>query len=256
MTGKPPAGEAGEIRRAVILAGGKGMRLQPFTIAFPKPLVPIGDAPIIDIVMRQLRAAGIGRVTLAVGHLAELLMAYFSQRDYGDMEIDYSREEAPLGTAGPLSLLEDLDEPFLVLNGDLLTSLDFRDLVRCHARSGAEVTIAACRKTHQIDLGILDVDEEGKLLAYREKPSETYQVSMGIYVFEPRILSLLRKGEAIDLPQLIERALREGRRLNVYPFDGYWLDIGLPEEYARAVEEFESMKSVLLREKGGDGPSG
>ncbi|MDA1000690.1 MAG: sugar phosphate nucleotidyltransferase [bacterium] len=238
---------ASPVRRAVILAGGRGARLRPFTFAFPKPLVPIGDVPIIDIVMQQLQAAGIEHVTLAVGHLAELLMAYFSHRTYEGMVIDYSREDEPLGTAGPLSLVEDLNEPFLVLNGDLLTSLDFADLAEHHVRSGAMGTIASYTKAYQVDLGILDVDEQGHLTAYHEKPTYSYRVSMGIYVFQPEVLSLLKKDERCDLPSLAMRIVEMGRKLVVFPFDGYWVDIGSPEEYARAVDEFEKHTPPILK---------
>lgn len=236
------------VRRAVIMAGGRGTRLRPFTFAFPKPLVPIGDIPIIDVVVRQLRAAGVRKVTVAVGHLAELLMAYFSSSNYDGLTIEFSREDTPLGTAGPLTLIEDLDEPFFVLNGDLLTSLDYRDLAREHFKAKAEATIASYTKQYQIDLGILEVDEGNRLRAYHEKPSYSYRVSMGIYIFEPRVLGLLHRGERCDLPELVTRILGKERRLHVYPFEGYWLDIGRPEDYARAVEEFEKMKPILLKE--------
>lgn len=235
------------VRRAVILAGGKGTRLHPFTFAFPKPLVPIGELPIIDIVMRQLQAAGVRRVTLAVGHLAELITAYFNSRTYEGLTIDFSREETPLGTAGPLALIRDLDEPFFVLNGDLLTSLDYRDLARHHAKEKALITIASYTKSHRVDLGILDVNEQGELLAYREKPTYDYRVSMGIYVFDPDALRFLKRGECCHLPEFISGILRDGQRLCVYPFEGYWLDIGRPEDYAQAVEEFENMKPLLLK---------
>ncbi|MBI3126055.1 MAG: NTP transferase domain-containing protein [Candidatus Tectomicrobia bacterium] len=242
-----PSEKPALVRRAVVLAGGKGTRLRPFTFAFPKPLLPIGETPIIDIVMRQLQASGVQRVTLAVGHLAELLMAYFANRHYQGMTIDYSREERPLGTAGPLALVDGLNEPFFVLNGDLLTSLDFADLARRHVESKAQATIASYGKSYQVDLGILELNERGELSAYREKPTHYYKVSMGIYVFEPEIVKLLRGGEPCDLPDLVARILESQRRLFVYPFDGYWVDIGTPGEYARAVEEFEGIKATLFR---------
>lgn len=208
--------------------------------------------PIIDVVMRQLQAAGIQRVTLAVGHLAELLMAYISHRAYEGMKIDFSREKAPLGTAGPLSLLEDLDERFLVMNGDLLTTLDFDDLARQHAASGALATIASCVRSHQVDLGILEVNGAGQLVGYNEKPTYNFRISMGIYVFEPDILRLLKRGESCDLPQLIRRALQARESLNVYSFEGYWLDIGRTEDYAKAIEEFDRMRPHLLRGRAAD----
>ena len=229
----------------MVLAGGRGTRLAPLTVAFPKPLVPIGDVPILDILVRQLQAAGVERITMAVGHLAELIMAYFSGRAPG-VAIDYSREEHPLGTAGPLTLVPDLDERFLVMNGDVLCSIDYRDLVRRHVESGALATVAAYPKRVKSDLGILEVDATGQLRAYHEKPTHTYTVSMGIYVFEPAVLELLTPGERCDLPDLISRMIEARKPLNVYAFDGYWLDIGRPEDYARAVEEFETLRPHLL----------
>lgn len=235
--------------RAVVLAGGKGTRLKPFTFAFPKPLVPVGDAPILEILVQQLRRAGIRRVTMAVGHLAELIMAYFNDARFGDLQIEYCREPQPLGTAGPLTLVPDLDERFLVLNGDLLTTLDFQDLVAHHVRSGAVATIGSYTRTLNIDLGVLDIDEGGRLRGYIEKPTHTYRVSMGVYVFEPEVVKLLTPGARADLPDLVHRLMAAGKPVNVYPFDGFWLDIGRPEDYARAIEEFETLRPLLLPEQ-------
>lgn len=239
------------VTRAVILAGGKGTRLAPFTFAFPKPLVPVGDTPILDVIVRQLAHAGVKHITMAVGHLAELIMAYFSSKQYPGLRIDYSREEAPLGTAGPLSLIEDLDETFLVLNGDILASLDFQHLIAHHQAGNGCATIASYRKELKIDLGVLEVDEDGRLRGYREKPVYDFRVSMGVYVFEPKVLTLLRGGERCDLPDLVIRILAAGQNLLVYPFDGFWLDIGRPEDYARAVEEMDKLRPLLFPATGG-----
>jgi NDP-sugar pyrophosphorylase family protein len=233
----------------VVLAGGRGTRLKPFTIAFPKPLVPVGDSPIIDVIVRQLRAAGITRITLAVGHLAELVMAYFDSKDYGDITIDYSRESQPLGTAGPLAQISDLDEPFVVVNGDILASLDFRDLIGRHRASAATATIAAYRKELQIDLGVLEVDESDKLIGYREKPLYHFDVSMGAYVFEPEVLEFLKPETRCDLPELVLRLSEAANHhLLVYRFEGFWLDIGRPDDYARAVEEYDVLEPLLFPE--------
>jgi NDP-sugar pyrophosphorylase family protein len=233
-----------------VLAGGRGTRLKPFTFAFPKPLVPIGDTPILDIIVQQLRASGVTRITMGVGHLAELIMAYFEHARFRDIAIDYCREAEPLGTAGPLTLADNIDERFLVLNGDILTSLDLADLVRHHVDAKALATIASYRKEVTMDLGVLDVDEHGELRAYVEKPTQTYMVSMGVYVFEPDVLGFLERGEHCDLPTLIGRILSSGKKLCVYPFSGHWLDIGRPDDYARAIDEFEAFRPEFLPSNG------
>lgn len=238
--------------RAIILAGGKGTRLAPYTTVFPKPLVPVGDMPILEIVIRQLCYFGIHEITLAVGHLAELIEAYFGDGSRFGVKIDYSREEKPLGTAGPLSLVKGLDSAFLVMNGDLLTTLDFRSLVEQHSRSGAVATVAAYERQIKIDLGILDIDAEGKLRKYVEKPTYIHRVSMGIYVFNPLALSYLEPNTYFDLPDLVSRLLEEELPVAAHVFKGFWLDIGRPADYTFAVENDEVIKSALLHEVGAD----
>lgn len=231
-----------------MLAGGLGTRLKPLTVAFPKPLVPICDTPILDIIVQQLRLAGVPRITMAVGHLAELIVAYFDNGRFDDLTIDYSREPEPLGTAGPLTLIPDLQSRFLVLNGDVLTSIDYHDLIQSHVEADAVATIASYEKEIKLDLGVLDIDERDKLRAYVEKPVHTYRVSMGIYVFEPEVLKFLGPGERCDLPELVGRILGAGKRLHVYPFKGVWFDIGRLDDYVRAVEEFETLRPLILPE--------
>ena len=235
--------------RAVILAGGKGTRLAPYTTVFPKPLVPIGDMPILELVIRQLHHFGIRDITMAVGHLAELIMAYFGDGSRYGVRIAYSREEQPLGTAGPLSLVKGLDGTFLVVNGDLFTTLDFHSLTEFHQSSGAVATLAAYERRVQIDLGVLEIDNSGYVTDYVEKPVHTYWVSMGIYVFEPAALDFLDVGRRVDLPELILRLLSKRRKVCAYPFDGYWLDIGRPDDYARAMEQFTQLRAQLLHEE-------
>jgi len=234
--------------RAVILAGGKGTRLAPYTAVLPKPLVPLGDMPILEILIRRLRHYGICDMTLAVGHLAQLIMAYFADGARYGVNITYVREEQPLGTAGPLSLVPGLDDTFLLMNGDLLTSLDCRDLIDFHRRSGASVTVATCRRSVNIDLGVLVVDSDGLVRDYIEKPVQQHDVSMGIYAFEPRVLDHIKPACRLDLPDLILRLLGRGEKVCAYRFDGYWLDVGRPEDYSRAIEEFDRMRGQLLPE--------
>lgn len=234
--------------KAVILAGGRGRRLAPYTTVLPKPLMPIGDVPILEVVVRQLAHAGFTEITLAVGYLAELLMAYFGDGSKWGVQIRYSREERPLGTAGPLALVEALDEPFLTMNGDLLTNLDYRALWDYHRSRGAIVTMAIYPRAVSIDLGIVEVNEAGWVRGYIEKPTYRYSVSTGIYVFEPAALRYIPRGESLDLPNLILKLIAAGERVAAYPFDGIWLDIGRPDDYERAVAEFAARRGEFLPE--------
>ncbi len=232
--------------QAVILAGGKGRRLRPYTTVLPKPLMPLGDMPIIEVVLRQLAAGGFDQVTVAVGYLAELLMAYCGDGSKFGLKLSYSREEEPLGTAGPLALIDGLDDTFLVMNGDVLTSLDLRGLVQQHRASGAVATIATHQRQQQINYGIIESDDHDRVSAYIEKPTYRYQVSMGIYVLEPAVLGFIPRGQYLDLPDLVRQLMAAGRPVMAHPFDGYWLDIGRHDDYEQAVEEFEAMRPMLL----------
>lgn len=232
--------------RAVILAGGRGTRLYPYTIVFPKPLMPIGDVPILEIVVRQLKYYGISDIVMAVGHLAELLMAYFGDGSRFGVQISYSRETNPLGTAGPLALIPGLDETFLVMNGDVLTTLDYRALIAYHRANGSVATIASHRRDARIDLGVIQTDATGRITDYIEKPVYHYLVSMGIYVFEPAVLRQIEPGQRLDFPDLVLRLLAAGERVQSYLFDGYWLDIGRPDDYSQATAEFEQLRKKFL----------
>jgi NDP-mannose synthase len=234
--------------RAVILAGGKGTRLAPYTTILPKPLMPIGDMPILEIVIRQLAHHGFDDVTLAVGHLAELLMAYCGDGSKFNVKLDYSREDTPLGTAGPLSLVPDLNDSFLVMNGDLLTTINYRAMFEYHRKRGAVATVASYQRDVKIDLGVIEVSPDNWLTDYIEKPTYHYTVSMGIYIFEPRVLKYLSPNQKMDLPELISKLRRGGERVNVYNFDGYWLDIGRHDDYDKAIREFNVNRHVFLPE--------
>ena len=234
--------------RAVILAGGKGQRLRPYTTVLPKPLMPIGDMPILEVVLRQLRHAGITRVTMAVGYLAELLQAFFGDGRRLGLEIDYSFEERPLGTVGPLTLIPGLKDEgmFLMMNGDLLTTLDYQALIAHHRSSAAAATIATYRREVKIDFGVVETDDQHLLTGYVEKPSFQFRVSMGIYCFDARVLAMLKHSEHRDFPDLIKSLIAAGENVASYPFEGYWLDIGRPDDYATAIEEFESRRTQFL----------
>jgi len=233
--------------RAVILAGGKGVRLRPFTVNFPKPLVPIGDMPIIEVLMRRLVRFGITDITLTLGHLAELIKAYFlHRREFTrQMNLHYVDEEEPTGTAGSLAFVQGFDDTFLVMNGDVFTDLDFDELVAFHRKQGAALTIAAHERRVKIDLGVLDFDGDYCVTGYREKPENSYHVSMGIYVYEPRTLRYIERGKYLDFPDLVLRLMAAGEKVCAMPLDCLWLDIGRPDDYAQAQELFAEKKGSL-----------
>jgi NDP-sugar pyrophosphorylase family protein len=232
--------------KAIILAGGKGVRLKPFTVNFPKPLVPLGDTPVIEALIQRLLHHGITDITLTLGHLAELIKAYFDHRKnlLKRATLTYVDEVVPTGTAGSLALVPDLRETFLVMNGDLLTDLNFHELIQFHRSAGAELTIASYNKLVKIDLGVLELTGN-RLVGYHEKPQKAYPVSMGIYVYEPSVLDLIPKGEYLDFPTLVLKLLDAGRKVAVYPFEGTWLDIGRPDDYGRAQEIFQTNRELF-----------
>lgn len=220
--------------QAIILAGGRGTRLRPYTMNFPKPLVPVGDYPILEIVIRQLRACGFHQVTLLTGHLAELIQAYFGTGERWDIDIRYVREDKPLNTAGALRLVEQCDDDFLVMNGDILTTLDYRQLLLDHRQKNADATIATVQRETLVDFGVLEVDADGFLAEYREKPSLKYTVSMGVYVLSRRCRDLIEPGEALGMPDLMKRVMATGGRVSCTTPDCYWLDIGRVDDYEEA----------------------
>ena len=233
--------------RAVILAGGKGTRLAPYTKVLPKPLVPIGDMPILEVLIRQLKYSGVDEIVLTVGHLANLLQAFFSDGSRYGVKIEYSFEDKPLGTVGPLSLIPRPAESFFVTNGDVLTTMNLKELYDYHCDSGAAVTIAVHQRSVKINLGVIQTNGDHGVENYIEKPSYDYLVSMGIYVFEPRVIDLIPCGQYLDFPDLIKLLLKRGEKVCVHPFDGYWQDLGNPGDYEQATLDFENMRGEFLK---------
>ena len=232
--------------QAVILAGGKGTRLSPFTKVFPKPLVPLGDKPILDTILRQLKFFGFTHITLAVGHMADMFHTYARNGEQYGIEINYCVEDEPLGTVGPLRQMSDLEDRFLVMNGDLITNLDYREIIDFHKSQSALATIGTFQKDLKIELGIIHNDEDSHAIVdYVEKPVFNFKVSMGIYVFEKTILDYIEPNKYLDFPDLVKRLLADGQLVVSYPFSGYWLDIGNHSDYETAVEEYESIKENL-----------
>ena len=226
--------------RAVILAGGRGRRLEPYTSVLPKPLMPVGNRAILEIIVDRLVESGISDITLCVGYLAHLIEAIFNGRPRG-ARLSYVYEETPLGTAGPLRLVDGLDGTFLVMNGDLLTNLDFGALVDLHRHARNAVTIATHERHHVVDYGVLHTEPgtSPRLVAYEEKPETSLTVSMGVYVMEPQVLEHIPNSGYFDFPQLVHRLLEDGIQVGTFPFSGFWLDIGRRDDYERALEEWK-----------------
>lgn len=232
--------------KAIILAGGVGTRLRPYTTVLPKPLMPVGNYPIAETLVRQLQYFGVREITFAVGYLHQLIEAYFGDGSNWRVDIKYLREDQPLGTAGPLARIEGFSEPLIVLNGDILTDLDFGRLYRSHIDSNADITIAAFDKRVKIDLGVLQANEMNLLTNYIEKPEYSFQVSMGIYVISPAVLQFIPPTSRFDFPDLVQTLLKAQHKVQVHPFNGIWLDIGRSEDYLNASEIFEQNLTRLL----------
>ncbi len=236
--------------KVIILAGGKGRRLLPYTVVLPKPLMPVGDLPVLEVILRQLRKCNLTDITLAVGHLGNLIQAYFGDGRKWGMNIEYSFEEKPLGTVGPLTRLTDLDKTFMVMNGDLLTTLDYLQLSEYHVKRNAVATVAGQKRWVDIDFGVIQKrkDDDG-MIKYIEKPRLSYLVSMGVYVFEPEVINHIPRDGKFDFPDLMQVLLEKDKKVAIYNSDDFWLDIGRPDDYQKAVEEFEKNRNRFLNEE-------
>ena len=229
--------------QTIILAGGRGSRLDPYTRILPKPLFPIGDKPIAEILVQQLQLAGFNEIIMCLGYLADFIKMYFQDGSYFGLKIRYSVENAPLGTAGPLKIVDDLEENFLVVNGDELTTLDFRALYEHHLAMKADMTVAVQKKSVSSSFGVLEIGE-GQVTAYSEKPTINYWASMGIYVLNKRILALIPENERFDMPDLVQRLLSEHARVASFESQDLWFDIGTMTDLEKAKEVFTMNYSV------------
>jgi NDP-sugar pyrophosphorylase family protein len=233
--------------RAVIMAGGVGSRLAPYTTVLPKPLMPLIDRPILDVLLHQLEHAGVDGVSISVGHLSGLIESWVRHHHDGGMAIDFVHEHEPLGTAGALALVPRPDGPFLALNGDILTTLDFRALAEHNRTTGAIASMAVNERVVDVQYGVVHADGDGKVERLEEKPQLRYTVSMGVYVMRPEIVDLIDPGERVDLPDLMLRAIGRGHDVRTLRFDGYWRDIGNPDDYATAIDDFAADPQRFLR---------
>ncbi len=227
--------------QTIILAGGKGSRLDPYTRILPKPLFPIGDKPIASILVHQLQSAGVDEIIMCLGYLADLIRLYFQDGSQFGLTIRYSVESEPLGTAGPLRIVNDLEDDFLVVNGDELTTLDFRALYEHHVAMQADMTVAVHKKAVCSSFGVLEI-KDGQVTDYAEKPTLNYWASMGIYVINKRILSLIPENKRFDMPNLVQRLLTEHALVVSFESQDLWFDIGTISDLEKAKEEFKHLK--------------
>jgi NDP-sugar pyrophosphorylase family protein len=226
--------------RAVILAGGQGTRLAPYTTVLPKPLVPVGNRPILAIVLDQLARHGFERIDISVGHLGELIKAYFDEiGPPKGVDLRYSWETEPLGTAGALRQIEGLDQPFLAMNGDILTTLDYSKLMEAHTSGEAPLTIATHREDVPMELGVIESDD-GRVTGYLEKPTMNFDVSMGIYAYHPRALDFIPPGKRFDFPDVVLGLLEAGEEVSTFVSDARWFDIGTRDQHEAAVADWDA----------------
>ena len=230
------------IKRAIILAGGKGTRLKPFTRILPKPLMPVGKFTILEIVIRQLKYYGFKHITIAVNHQAKLIKAFFGNGEKFNVVIDYELEKKPLGTMGPLKNIKNLPENFLVMNGDIFTDLNFNKLYNSHIKNKNLFTISSYKRNELIDYGLLETNKKNNLAKFVEKPHKIYQVSMGIYIIRKNILKYIPNNKFFGFDNLMHKLLKLKKNVKVLNHSGYWLDIGRPADYIVANEQFKKIK--------------
>jgi len=228
--------------KAIILAGGKGTRLKPYTTIIPKPLVPLGNRAILEILIGRLKKYGITDLTLCVNHLSHLIMAYFGNGKKWGVDIKYSLEHEFLSTVAPIKLIKDLPENFLVMNGDLLTDLDFKELYNYHLENKSLITVATYKRTAKIDFGVIEIDKNKNIaVGFKEKPEYELNVSMGVYAFNRKVLNFVPDGQPFGFDDLMQVFIAKNKNIKIYPYDGYWLDIGRPEDYEKANEDIEKL---------------
>ena len=231
--------------QAIILAGGKGTRLKPYTTVLPKPLMPIGDCPILENVIKQLKKSGFKKITLTIGHQHDLFIAFFGNGEKWGIAIDYYIEKEPLGTAAPIRCIENLEDTFLMMNGDILTDIDYKKLFVLHKNKKVDLTIATHKRTQNINYGTLEYSQNHLLTNFSEKPSYDLNVSMGIYILSRTVVSCIPKKGHFDFPDLVYKLLTENKKIYCYPYEGYWMDIGRPDDYEQAIEDYDKMKDLL-----------
>ena len=232
--------------KAVIMAGGKGTRLKPYTTSIPKPLVPVGDKAIIEILLNRLKKNGVNEVFICLNHFAEMITAFLGNGNKFGLKINYSLEDRPLSTVAPLKLITNLPEDFLVMNGDLLTDLDFSKLFQYHLQDSSLLTVATYSRAAKIDFGVIEIDPATNTASgFREKPEYRFDVSMGVYAMNQKILNFVPDNEPFGFDHLMLKLLETRQRISVFPYNGYWLDIGRPEDYEKANEDIQKIEGLI-----------
>jgi NDP-mannose synthase len=234
--------------KAIVMAGGKGSRLHPYSAVLPKPLMPLGNMPVLELLLHQLGRAGVDEAYLAVNHLRHLIEAFFGDGSRVGIKLHYSVEDKPLGTAGPIAaVLDRLGGEFIMTNGDLLTTMDIDAMIRFHREQQTDATVGVYPRELKIDFGLVEVDGDMRMTAYREKPSYSHLVSMGIYVLNAGpIRDLIEPDTYLDMPDLLQRLMTAGGNVRCFTSDCFWLDIGRPDDFARAQELYEKDPQVFL----------
>jgi len=234
------------MNRVIIQAGGLGTRLHPYTTVLPKPLVPVGERPILETMVEQFVSQGFRNITITLGHLGHLIMAVIGDGSRFDAEVEYVWEEKPLGTIGAVTLVDGLDDTFLVANGDLLTDFDYRSFLKDHSGSGASLSVGTYHKKVEISLGVFELDVTRRIIGFREKPTISLPCSMGIYAIEPGLLELIPRDQYFGFDDLMSICLDQELPVRAHMFEGHWLDIGRPEDHAKASETFEAHRDAFL----------
>ncbi|HSA06689.1 MAG TPA: sugar phosphate nucleotidyltransferase [Candidatus Gastranaerophilales bacterium] len=235
-------------KRAVILAGGKGARLRPYTVVLPKPLMPIGDYPVLEVIVKQLINCGFDYLTMAVNHQADIIKAFFGNGEKWNIKIDYALENKPLSTMGPLKLIDNLPENFIVMNGDILTDLNYSDFLEHHSKNQNAFTVSTFAKSLKSEYGILEINENNEIIHFQEKPFIKHTVSMGVYALNKKVLDLIPYNQSYGFDNIMYDFIRTGSFASAKNHNGYWLDIGNPNDYMLAIDLFENNKEIFLGE--------
>jgi dTDP-glucose pyrophosphorylase/CBS domain-containing protein len=227
--------------QAVIMAGGMGTRLRPLTDNVPKPMLPVGERPLAELIIEKLRDAGIRRVNISTHYMPEKIKDHFRNGIGFGVDVTYTNEDRPLGTAGALGLIDPPTEPLLVINGDILTGVDFQAMMEFHQQHRAALTIAVRKYELDVPYGVV-ATEGAYVTELQEKPLYQFFVNAGIYLLEPSVHNLIPRGEHMDMPELIKRILERRHVVVSFPIHEYWLDIGKPDDYLKAQQDIEQKR--------------